>query len=49
MVQDKIIQDVEDILISTHAHPKKHVIKVEKDKLSFACPLCGDSQKDMSP
>lgn len=47
MNRDTITQKVEQILISTHDHPKKHIIKDEKKKLTFACPVCGDSEKDM--
>lgn len=48
MNKDKIKQDLETILQTVHDHPKKMEVKEEKKKFSFACPVCGDSQKDVS-
>ena len=47
-MRDKIKSEVEKILQTAHSHPKKMEVKVEKDKFSFACPVCGDSEKDVS-
>lgn len=38
---------IQQILNKVHSHPKKLVINDRKhDRLSFACPICGDSHKD---
>lgn len=47
-MRDKIQLDLEQILQSTHGHAKKMEVKVEKEKFTFACPVCGDSEKDVS-
>lgn len=38
--------NIQMILDRTHKLPQKRVIKVKHDRLSFACPICGDSSKD---
>jgi transposase-like protein len=44
-----IISNIQVILDQVHTHPKKRVINTKKaEKISFACPICGDSAKDMS-
>jgi len=47
-MREQIITDVEQILAQVHQHPQKLKVKSEKNKLSFACPVCGDSNKDMN-
>lgn len=40
---------ISKILERVHKHPKKLIINDRKhDRLSFACPICGDSHKDPS-
>lgn len=38
---------VQQILDKTHTDAQKRIIKPKSDRLSFACPLCGDSSKDV--
>jgi hypothetical protein len=40
--------NIQLILDKTHTHPTKRIIKQKHDRLSFACPICGDSHKDNS-
>lgn len=43
-----LISNIQLILDKTHRIGKKRVIKERRDRLSFACPICGDSSKDES-
>jgi hypothetical protein len=36
------------ILDKTHSHSQKRVLKVKHDRISMACPICGDSGRDSS-
>lgn len=38
--------NIQLILDKTHSNATKRVIKAKHDRLSFACPICGDSSKD---
>lgn len=38
--------NIETILARVHAAGPKRVVKVKPDRISFACPICGDSSKD---
>lgn len=40
--------NLQTILDRVHTIPAKRVIKQKADRLSFACPICGDSHKDKS-
>lgn len=41
-IEEKIIE----VLRNAHADPRKHNIKDFNDRINFACPICGDSNKD---
>lgn len=41
-------QNIQDVLDRVHKDPKKRKIHAKHDRLSFACPICGDSSKDNS-
>ena len=46
---DYLKNAISSILAKVHTHPKKLQINDRKhDRLSFACPICGDSHKDPS-
>jgi hypothetical protein len=38
--------NIQTILNRVHTNPTKRIIKEKHDRLSFACPICGDSAKD---
>jgi hypothetical protein len=42
-----IKKTLQDILDQTHSSTKKQTIKSTKDGYNFACPVCGDSDKDL--
>jgi len=42
-----IKKTLQDILDQTHSSTKKQTIKTTKDGYNFACPVCGDSEKDL--
>lgn len=44
---DYIKSKIQDVLIKVHKNPHKHKITTKHDRLTFACPICGDSQKNM--
>jgi len=37
---------IQELLNHTHKDPRKMVIKPYPDRLNFACPICGDSEKN---
>ena len=37
---------ISDVLKNAHSDTRKHNIKDYNDRINFACPVCGDSQKD---
>ena len=42
-----IINNIQKILNKTHNHDAKKIINTRKhDRITFACPICGDSHKD---
>lgn len=43
---DYIKINIQKILDRNHTDVEKRKIKVKHDRLSFACPICGDSQKN---
>lgn len=43
---DFIKEKIKDVLKNAHADPRKHNIKDFNDRINFACPICGDSNKD---
>ena len=43
---DYLKNNIQTILDKVHTHPQKRIIKVKHDRISFACPICGDSGKD---
>lgn len=43
---DYIIDNVQKILDKTHTNEHKRKIKTKSDRITFACPICGDSAKD---
>ncbi len=43
---DKIKEPLQRILAKSHWHTSKQSIKENKHGLNFACPVCGDSDKD---
>jgi len=45
---DFIASSIQTILQKTHSNKQKWTIKKKHDRLSFACPICGDSHKDVS-
>jgi hypothetical protein len=47
-MNDKIKEELQQILDQTHVHEKKREIKETKNSYQFSCPVCGDSTKDVS-
>lgn len=43
--KEYIIGLIQGILNKSHSIPEKRNIRVHKDRLNFACPICGDSNK----
>lgn len=43
---DYIKYNIQEILLKNHKNPVKHKIITRSDRLSFACPICGDSNKN---
>lgn len=43
---DWIASNIQSILEKVHTHSNKLQIKKKVDRLNFACPICGDSQKN---
>lgn len=43
-----LINNIQSILDKVHTHPQKRKIKLKHDRISFACPICGDSHNDPS-
>jgi len=44
-----LVNNIQLILNKVHTHPQKLKINANKhDRISFACPICGDSHKDPS-
>jgi len=47
--KDYLVNNIQLILNKVHTHPQKLKISTGKhDRISFACPICGDSHKDPS-
>ena len=46
--KSKISNAIGEVLEHTHDHTIKHEIKPHSDRLQFACPYCGDSEKKPS-
>lgn len=45
---DYIVHNIQKILDKTHSNEHKRKINTSKsDRITFACPICGDSHKDM--
>lgn len=44
---DFIASNIQVILNKVHTNSLKRQIKVKHDRLTFACPICGDSHKNM--
>ncbi len=44
--KDYLVSKIQDILDKTHVNASKRKINVKHDRISFACPICGDSHKD---
>lgn len=45
---DWIASNIQQILNKVHSNSLKRQIKVKHDRLTFACPICGDSHKNAS-
>ena len=41
-IKSKLIE----VLKQAHSDPRKNTLKVYKDRIAMACPICQDSQKD---
>lgn len=42
-----IIDKIQKVLDISHSHPQKKIINTRKhDRITFACPICGDSKKN---
>lgn len=46
--KDYIVYQIQQVLNKVHANERKRKINLKHDRLTFACPICGDSHKDMS-
>lgn len=46
-LKEQIIQDLQSILTSSHSDYQKQTIKYHNDRMTFACPYCGDSTTNM--
>lgn len=46
--KDAAEQEIISILTNEHDHPQKHRVKRRRNRLQFACPYCGDSEKRMT-
>ena len=46
--KDYIKSLVQKILNKEHAEPQKKIIKEFSDRFNFACPICGDSHKNVN-
>lgn len=46
--RDYLVNNIQLILNKVHTHPLKHKVRIKHDRISFACPICGDSHKDPS-
>jgi hypothetical protein len=46
--RDYIKSKIQEILNNVHPEQQKHYIKDYPERLNFACPICGDSQKQLT-